>query len=360
MQKKQKSTESLARREFLKTSVKFGTMASVASLSSFALSACDSKTDSKDSTNGAQNQGAKNVESQTQISQNKGDTMEFITLNNGVKMPILGYGVYQIEAKETQRCVEDAISVGYRSIDTAQAYFNEEGVGAAIKTALQGGLKREELFITTKLWINNYPEDKALKACEESLRKLGLDYVDLMLLHQPYNDTYGAWRALSRFYKEGRFKAIGVSNFYPDRIVDFCLNNEIKPTLNQIECNPLHAQFEAQKVLQEYNVAMESWAPFGEGRNNMFSNPTLGEIGKKYNKSVAQVILRWQIQRGIICIPKTTRKERMIENINVFDFALSEDDMQTIASLDSKTSLFFNHQDPERVKFLVEIHKDKF
>ncbi|MCH5313198.1 MAG: aldo/keto reductase [Helicobacter sp.] len=286
--------------------------------------------------------------------------MEFVTLNNGVKMPILGYGVFQVEPKETQRCVEDAIEVGYRSIDTAQAYFNEAEVGAAIKNAMSGGIKREELFITTKLWINNYKEEKALKACEESLRKLGLDYVDLMLLHQPFNDTYGAWRALSKFYKEGRFKAIGVSNFYPDRIVDFCLNNEIKPALNQIECNPFFAQFEAQKILEEYNVAMESWAPFGEGKNDMFSNPTLSAIGKKYNKSIAQVILRWQIQRNIIAIPKTIRKERMIENFNVFDFALSDEDMQKIASLDNKQSLFLNHQDPQTAKFLIEVHRDKF
>ena len=354
----QNDKKSLERREFLKTSAKFGAMASLASLSGFALSACDSKDSKKDSARNIQStQNAGESQMQNHL---QGDTMEFVTLNNGIKMPILGYGVFQIDLIETQRCVEDAISAGYRSIDTAQAYFNEESVGAAIKTALQGGVKREELFITTKLWINNYPEQKALKACEESLRKLGLDYIDLMLLHQPFNDTYGAWRALSRFYKEGRFKAIGVSNFYPDRIADFCLNNEIKPALNQIECNPLHAQFEAQKVLQEYNVAMESWAPFGEGKNNMFSNPTLSEIGKKYNKSVAQVILRWQIQRGIICIPKTTRKERMIENLSVFDFALSEQDMQTIATLDNKTSLFLNHQDPQTAKFLIEIHKEKF
>lgn len=339
----------LGRRAFLKSSTKLSALAGVASFGGFGLNVYGNEW-VKD---------LKNTQFSTKKLNNQGDAMEFVILNNGVKMPILGYGVYQIDAKETQRCVEDAISVGYRSLDTAWAYFNEEGVGAAIKTAIAGGIKREELFVTTKLWIDHYPEEKALKACEESLRKLGLDYVDLMLLHQPFNDTYGAWRALSRFYKEGRFKAIGVSNFYPDRIADFCLNNEIKPALNQIECNPLHAQFDAQKVLQEYGVAMESWAPFGEGRNNMFSHPTLSEIGKKYNKSVAQVILRWQIERGIIVIPKTTRKERMIENINVFDFSLSEADMQTIASLDSKTSLFFNHQDPKMVKFLVEFHKNK-
>lgn len=332
------------RREFLKNSAKLTTIATFASLGAFALN-----------TSSKQDKTSKNSNNHT-----KGKTMEFVTLNNGVKMPILGYGVFQVKPKETQRCVEDAIEVGYRSIDTAQAYFNEAEVGAAIKNAMSGGIKREELFITTKLWINNYKEEKALKACEESLHKLGLDYVDLMLLHQPFNDTYGAWRALSKFYKEGRFKAIGVSNFYPDRIVDFCLNNEIKPALNQIECNPFFAQFEAQKILKEYNVAMESWAPFGEGKNDMFSNPTLSAIGKKYNKSIAQVILRWQIQRNIIAIPKTIRKERMIENFNVFDFALSDEDMQKIASLDNKQSLFLNHQDPQTAKFLIEVHKDKF
>ena len=353
MQKVSKLSHSSKRRAFLKTSAKLTTMASLASLGAFTLSACNDA-DSGD------NLQDKMSENKNLNNYAKGGTMEFVTLNNGVKMPILGYGVFQVEPKETQRCVEDAIEVGYRSIDTAQAYFNEAEVGAAIKNAMSGGIKREELFITTKLWINNYKEEKALKACEESLRKLGLDYVDLMLLHQPFNDTYGAWRALSKFYKEGRFKAIGVSNFYPDRIVDFCLNNEIKPALNQIECNPFFAQFEAQKILEEYNVAMESWAPFGEGKNDMFSNPTLSAIGKKYNKSIAQVILRWQIQRNIIAIPKTIRKERMIENFNVFDFALSDEDMQKIASLDNKQSLFLNHQDPQTAKFLIEVHRDKF
>ena len=305
--------------------------------------------DSNQSKNAAQNSGAKGAavgasgaDSTTQHTNTKGANMEFITLNNGVKMPILGYGVFQIEPKDTQKCVEEAISVGYRSIDTAQAYFNEAEVGAAVKTAIGGGVKREELFITTKVWINNYEESKALKSIETSLKKLQVDYLDLLLLHQPFNDVYGAWRAMSRLYKEGRIKALGVSNFYPDRLVDFCLNNEIKPAVNQIECSPLHAQFEAQEVLQEYGVAMESWAPFGEGKNN------------------AQVILRWQIQRGIIAIPKTVRKERMIENFNVFDFSLSDSDMQSIAGLDDKQSLFFGHQDPKMVKWLIEVHKDKF
>ncbi len=282
--------------------------------------------------------------------------MQMITLNNGVKMPILGYGVYQIEdIKECQRCVEDALEVGYRSIDTAQSYFNEEAVGAAIKAS---GIKREEIFVTTKLWINHVSEAKAPKAFESSLKKLGLDYVDLYLIHQPYNDVYGAWRAMSKLYKEGRIKAIGVSNFYPDRLADFCLNNEITPALNQIECNPFHQQHEAQEILKEYNVAMESWAPFGEGRKDMFSNATLTQIGKQYNKSVAQVILRWLVQRNIIVIPKTTKKERMIENFSIFDFVLSEADMAAIAKLDDKNSLFFGHRDPKMVKWLSEYKAD--
>ena len=285
----------------------------------------------------------------------KGDNMQTITLHNGVKMPILGYGVYQIDKKECQRCVEDALSVGYRSIDTAASYFNEEAVGAAIKAS---GIKREELFITTKLWITSASESKAKKAFETSLKKLGLEYLDLYLIHQPFNDVYGAWRVMSALYQDKLIRAIGVSNFYPDRLVDFCSYNEIKPALNQVECNPMHAQFEAQKIMQEYNVAMESWAPFGEGRNNMFGNPIIAAIGKKYNKSVAQVILRWLIQRNIIVIPKTTRKERMIENFSVFDFELDSKDMQTMASLDDKKSLFFDHRDPAMVKWLSEYKAD--
>ncbi|ASQ31273.1 aldo/keto reductase [Campylobacter avium LMG 24591] len=286
---------------------------------------------------------------------NKGNTMQTITLNNGVKMPILGYGVYQIDAKETQRCVEDALEVGYRLIDTAQSYFNEEGVGAAIKAS---GIKREEIFVTTKLWVSYTNETKAKKAFDNSLKKLGLDYIDLYLIHQPFNDVYGAWRTMSKLYKDKKIRAIGVSNFYDDRLVDFCLNNEIKPALNQIECNPLHAQFQMQKLMKEYNVAMQSWASFGEGKNNMFSNPTIAKIGKKYNKTVAQVILRWLIQREIAVIPKTTRKERMLENFSVFDFTLDAKDMQTMASLDDKKSLFFDHRDPAMVKWLNEYKAD--
>ncbi|WP_395001998.1 aldo/keto reductase [uncultured Helicobacter sp.] len=277
--------------------------------------------------------------------------MQTITLNNGVKMPILGYGVYQIEAKECQRCVEDALEVGYRLIDTAASYDNEKEVGAAIRAS---GLKREEVFVTSKLWVSDVSEDGAKRGFENSLKNLGLDYIDLYLLHQPFNDVYGAWRTLSKLHTEGLIKAIGVSNFYPDRLVDFFLNNEVKPALNQVECNPLHAQFEAQKIMKDLGVAMQSWAPFGEGRNNMFKNPIIEGVAKKHNKSVAQVILRWLIQRDILVIPKTTRKERMIENFTLFDFELDSSDMQIMAGLDDSKSLFFDHRDPKMVKWLNE------
>lgn len=275
--------------------------------------------------------------------------MQTITLNNGVKMPILGYGVFQIQAKDTQRCVEDALEVGYRLIDTAAAYRNEEGVGAALKAS---GLKREELFITTKLWIDDTSESKATQAFEKSLKNLGLDYIDLYLIHQPYNDVYGAWRAMSKLYKEGKIKAIGVSNFYPDKITDFCLNNELIPALNQIECHPFFQKHEWQKVLREYNITMQSWASFAEGQNDIFNNATLKSIGEKHNKSVAQVILRWLIQREIAVIPKTLSKERMKENFNVFDFSLDSSDMAEIAKLDENKSYFMNHSDVEVVKNL--------
>ncbi|CUU69536.1 aldo/keto reductase family oxidoreductase [Campylobacter hyointestinalis subsp. hyointestinalis] len=294
--------------------------------------------------------GVLSLTPQMLFSQNQGDIMQTVRLNNDVLMPILGYGVYQInELKECQRCVEDAFSVGYRSIDTAQAYFNEEAVGAAIKSS---GIKREELFITTKLWISDANEDRALKAFDVSLKKLGLDYLDLYLIHQPFGDVYGAWRAMSKLYKDGKIRAIGVSNFYPDRLVDFCLNNEIKPAINQIECNPMLSQEYTKNVMSEFGVAMESWAPFGEGKSGMFSNQTIASIGKKYGKTNAQVILRWLIQMGVVVIPKTVRKERMIENISVFDFSLDESDMSLMAGLDSGKSLFLDHRDPEKVKFL--------
>lgn len=285
---------------------------------------------------------------------NKEQKMQFVTFNDGNKMPILGYGVYQIPPEQTQKCVEDAISVGYRSIDTAQAYRNEQGVGNAVKTAIAGGVKRSDLFITTKIWVSNATESGVLRSFDASMKKLQLDYLDLLLLHQPYNDVYGAWRAMSKLKKEGRIKSIGVSNFYPDRIMDFALNNEIKPAINQIECNPFHQRKEDEKVLKELGIVLQSWASFAEGRNNMFSNPILQKIGDKYHKTIAQVILRWLIQRNIVVIPKTTKIARMKENISVFDFALSNEDMQTIAKMDTKTSLFldFHHLDAQTVKRL--------
>lgn len=283
--------------------------------------------------------------------------MQYLTLNDGNKMPILGYGVYQVEPAEAQRCVEDAISVGYRLIDTAQAYQNEEGVGVAVKTALSGGVKREELFITTKLWISDAGEEKALKAFDASMKKLGLDYLDLYLIHQPYGDIYGSWRAMKRLKDEGRVRSIGVSNFNPGQIMDFAINNEIKPAINQIECNPFYQQLAAQANLKELGIAMQSWAPFGEGRKDMFGNAVLKMIAQKQGRSVAQVILRWLVQRGIVVIPKSVSKERMAENFNIFDFSLSEADMQTIAGLDDGTSLFFDHGDPQIVKMLNNLSR---
>lgn len=283
--------------------------------------------------------------------------MQYLTLNDGNKMPILGYGVFQVEPAEAQRCVEDAISVGYRLIDTAQAYQNEDGVGAAIKTTIAGGVKREELFITTKLWISDAGEEKALKAFDASIKKLGLDYLDLYLIHQPYGDIYGSWRAMKRLKEEGRVRSIGVSNFNPGQIMDFAINNEIKPAINQIECNPFYQQFAAQANLKELGIAMQSWAPFGEGRKDMFGNAVLKTIAQKQGRNVAQVILRWLVQRGIVVIPKSVSKERMAENFNIFDFSLSEADMQTIAGLDDGTSLFFDHGDPQIVKMLNNLSR---
>lgn len=283
--------------------------------------------------------------------------MQYLTLNDGNKMPILGYGVYQVEPAEAQRCVEDAISVGYRLIDTAQAYQNEEGVGAAVKTALSGGVKREELFITTKLWISDAGEEKALKAFDASMKKLGLDYLDLYLIHQPYGDIYGSWRAMKRLKDEGRVRSIGVSNFYADRVVDLCENSGVIPAVNQLECHPFFQREALKHVLDGYGIAFESWASFAEGKNDMFKNAVLTGIGEKYGKSAAQVILRWLIQRGIIVIPKSVSKERMAENFNIFDFSLSEADMQTIAGLDDGTSLFFDHGDPQIVKMLNNLSR---
>jgi 2,5-diketo-D-gluconate reductase A len=279
-------------------------------------------------------------------------TMEKVTLNNGIEMPILGFGVFQVtDLAECERSVLDAISTGYRLIDTAQSYMNEEAVGRAIK---QSGIAREKLFITTKLWIQRDGYEGAKKAFEASLKKLQLDYLDLYLIHQPYGDVYGEWRTMQEFYKEGRVRAIGVSNFHPDRLIDLIVHNEIVPAVNQIETHPFHQQIETQNFLQEHGVQIESWGPFAEGKNNIFQNELLASIGKKYNKTIAQVILRWLTQRGIVAIPKSVRKERMEENFNIFDFDLDAEDMEAIKTLDTNASLFFDHRDPAMVKWLGE------
>ncbi len=276
--------------------------------------------------------------------------MKTITLNNGIEMPQIGYGVYQVSPAECERCVSDALSVGYRMIDTAQAYHNEEGVGAAVK---KSGIARDELFLVSKVWISNYGFDKAKASIDESLRKLGTDYIDLMLLHQPFCDRYGAYRALEAAYKEGKVRAIGVSNFYPDHFIDLASNVEIVPAVNQVETHVFDQQIEAQGYMKEFGTHMMAWAPLAEGRNNFFTNPVLEAIGKKYGKSVAQVALRWLIQRDVIIIPKSVHVERMQQNLDIFDFELSQDDMAAIAGLDTKQSLFFDHHAPEVVKMFM-------
>lgn len=279
--------------------------------------------------------------------------MQYKTLNNGVEMPMLGYGVYQIEdLEECERCVLDAIDVGYRLIDTAQSYFNEEAVGNAVQ---KSSVPREELFITTKVWIDNYGYEKTKASVLESMEKLKTDYLDLVLLHQPFNDYYASYHALEDMYKEGKLRAIGVSNFYPDRLSDICAFNEITPQVNQVATNPFNQQIEAQENMIKNDVQIEAWAPFGEGRNNMFTNSTLEEIGEKYEKTAAQVILRWLVQRGVVALAKTTHKERMQENFDIFDFELSSEDMDTIKTLDTGESLFFSHQDPDTVDFFVDL-----
>ena len=287
--------------------------------------------------------------------------MEYTTLNNGVKMPKAGFGVYQVNKEECERVVMDAIKAGYRLIDTAQSYFNEEEVGNAIQKAINDGLvKREELFITSKVWIDNYGYEKCKESVLKSMEKLKVDYLDLMLLHQPFADYYGAYRALEELYEEGKLKAIGVSNFYPDRLSDICLfGRKTIPQVNQVETNVFNAQFEAQKNMEQFGVQIEAWAPFAEGRNNMFQNETLKKIGDKYNKSIAQVILRWLMQRNVVVLSKSTLMERIKENINIFDFELSKEDMEEIAKLDTKTSSFFNHYDPEMVKWFDETVKSR-
>jgi diketogulonate reductase-like aldo/keto reductase len=283
---------------------------------------------------------------------NKNGSMEKIKLNNGVEMPILGFGVFQVtDLAECERSVMDAINTGYRLIDTAASYMNEDAVGKAIK---KSGVPRQDLFITTKLWIQSNGYEGTKKTFENSLKRLQLDYLDLYLIHQPFGDVYGEWRAIQDVYKEGRVRAIGVSNFQPDRLIDLIIHNEIVPAVNQVETHPFHQQIETQQFLQENNVQIESWGPFAEGKNNIFHNELLLSIGKKYNKSIAQVVLRWLAQRGVIAIPKSVRKERMEENLNIFDFALSTEDMETIKTLDTNASSFFDHRDPAMVKWLGE------
>lgn len=276
--------------------------------------------------------------------------MEKIRLNNGVEMPQIGYGVYQVDPAECERCVADALRVGYRMIDTAQAYHNEEGVGAAVR---KSGIPREDLFLVSKVWISNYGYEKAKASVDESLRRLGTDYIDLMLLHQPFCDRYGAYRALETAYREGKVRAIGVSNFYPDHFIDLASNVEIIPAVNQVETHVFDQQVQAQKYMEEFGTRIMSWGPLAEGRNNFFTNPVLETIGRKYGKSVAQVALRWLIQRGVIIIPKSVHVERMEQNLDIFDFELSADDMAAIAALDTGHSLFFNHHDPETVKMFM-------
>ena len=282
--------------------------------------------------------------------------MEFITLRNGVRMPILGYGVYQIPQDICERCVLDALQVGYRSLDTAQSYFNEEQVGSAIE---KSGIPRKEIFLTTKVWIEHYGYEQAKASVLESMEKLRTDYLDLVLLHQPFADYYGAYRALEDLYEAGKLRAIGISNFYPDRMVDIASFARIRPLVNQIEVHPLHQQAEAKQWLDKYGIQMEAWAPFGEGRGGLFTNPALTQIGAKYGKTAAQVMLRWHIQRGIAVIPKSTHIERMRENLEVFDFALTREDMAAVAALDQRQSAFFSHQDPAMVEWFVKMVEER-
>lgn len=278
--------------------------------------------------------------------------MEYATLSNGVKMPVLGYGVYQVTKEECERCVLDALKVGYRHIDTAQAYYNEEEVGSAIE---KSGVPRNEIFLTTKVWIENYGYEQAKASVMESMRKLKTDYIDLVLLHQPFSDIYGAWRALEELYDEGKIKAIGISNFFADRMIDFASFNRIKPMVNQMETHIFDQQKDLMKWAEKYGVQLEAWAPFGEGRGGTFENPVILQIGEKYGKTAAQVMLRWNIQRGVVVIPKSTHIERMEENFNVFDFALSDEDMAAISALDKNESSFFSHTNPETVEWFVNL-----
>lgn len=282
--------------------------------------------------------------------------MEYVVLANGVKMPILGYGVYQVTKEECERCVLDALKVGYRHIDTAQSYFNEEEVGSAIQ---KSGVPREEIFLTTKVWIEHYGYEHAKASVMESLRKLKTDYLDLVLLHQPFSDAYGAWRALEELYDEGIIRAIGISNFYVDRMVDFAAFHRIKPMVNQMETHIFNQQKNLKEWADKYDIRLEAWAPFGEGRGGTFEHPVITQIGKKYGKTAAQVMLRWNIQRGVIVIPKSIHVSRMEENFNVFDFVLSDENMAAIAALDKKESSFFSHQDPAMVEWFVNMVEER-
>ncbi|WP_410511749.1 aldo/keto reductase [Paenibacillus sp. BR2-3] len=277
--------------------------------------------------------------------------MQKVILNNGVQMPILGFGVFQIaDQNECEQSVYDAIMASYRLIDTAASYLNEEAVGRAIK---RSGVAREELFITTKLWVQDTGYERTKKAFEKSLERLQLEYLDLYLIHQPFGDVHGSWRAMEELYREGKVRAIGVSNFHEDRLIDLIIHNEVVPAVNQVETHPFNQQIESAKFMKENNVQIESWAPFAEGKNNLFQNEVLVSIAEKHNKSVAQVVLRWLTQREVVVIPKSVRKERIIENFNIFDFELSQEDMESIAALDTKQSLFFSHRDPEMVKWIA-------
>ena len=282
--------------------------------------------------------------------------MTYVTLSNGVKMPQLGYGVYQVTKDECERCVLDALRVGYRSIDTAQAYFNEEEVGSAIQ---KSGISREEIFLTSKVWVEHYGYEECKKSVLESLKKLKTDYIDLMLLHQPFGDYYGAWRALEELYDAGKLRAVGISNFYPDRMVDIASFSRIRPMVNQIEIHPHNQQNQAKEWNEKYGIQLEAGAPFGEGRGDMFNLPQLREIGGKYGKTPAQVILRWHLQRGTVVIPKSTHIERMRENFEVFDFELSPEDMKVIAGLDKNESSFFSHYDPNMVEWFVNMVEER-
>lgn len=282
--------------------------------------------------------------------------MEYVTLSNGIKMPILGYGVYQVTKEECERCVLDALKAGYRSLDTAQSYFNEEEVGSAIQ---KSGVPRNDIFLTSKVWVEHYGYEACKKSVEDSLHKLQTDYLDLMLLHQPFADYYGAWRALEDLYEEGKLRAIGVSNFYPDRMVDIASFARIRPMVNQVETHPHNQQIEAKKWMDKYGVQIEAWAPFGEGRGGLFENPVLLQIGEKYGKSATQVILRWHLQRGVVVIPKSTHYDRMVQNLDVFDFTLTEEDMEKITALDKNESSFFSHYDPNMVEWFVNMVEER-